>query len=225
PTDKGVHPDGGESDPEAVARQQSKARPASARTILTDPAFWMLGLLFSIVISGSKGMVTNLAPLAIDQGIEASAAALLISAYSASGFISKLSFAAVADLLSPRILALVAFAGFAIGLALLSQASAGYWVIAAGVCLAGLFGGLVVPLKSLLAPRIFGTGVVGRAMGLLSTLSLCISFAAPPLFGLMFDLTGSYSMICMIFAGLTATAMLAVPYIRMHPKEVGAANA
>jgi predicted MFS family arabinose efflux permease len=222
PAEKGLHPDGAAIDPEAT-KPKHQGKPVSAVTILKDPAFWMISLLFAIVLSGMKGVVTNLAPLAIDEGIDASAAALLISVFSACGFVSKLSFAAVADMLPPRMLALLAFAGFAVGMACLSQASAGYWAIATGVGLAGLFGGLVVPLKSLLAPRVFGQGVVGRAMGLLSTVSLCVSLATPPLFGLMFDLTGSYSMICMIFAALTLAAMLAIPYIRMQPREVGLA--
>ncbi len=118
---------------------------------------------------------------------------------------------------------LLAFGGFAAGMGLLSQASAGFIVIAAGVGIAGFFGGLMVPLKSLLVPRVFGLGVVGRAMGLLSTVTLCVSLTTPPLFGLMFDLTGSYSLICLIFAVLTAVALLAVPYIRMGPRPAAAA--
>jgi MFS family permease len=223
PADKGLNPDGAPSEPETARSQATKPK-VSVATILTDPAFWMIGLLFAIVISGSKGVVTNLAPLAVDEGIDATTAALLISVYSACGFLSKLVFAAVADRLAPRLLALLAFAGFATGMAFISQASAGFWIIAIGACLVGLFGGLIVPLKSLLVPRIFGQGVVGRAMGLMSTLSLCISFAAPPLFGLMFDLTGSYALICMIFAVLPAMAILALPYIRMQPREAVVAS-
>ena len=222
PADRGLHPDGADSESEESRREATKAD-VSVMTILTDPAFWMIGLLFAIVLSGMKAVVTNLAPLAIDEGIAASSAALLVSVYAACGFVSKLSFAVVADMLKPRILALIAFAGFAVGMACLSQAASGFWMIVTGACLAGLFGGFMVPLKSLLAPRVFGQGVVGRAMGLLSTLSLCVSLATPPLFGLMFDLTGSYSLICMVFAGLAAGALVLVPYIRMQPRQAALA--
>jgi MFS family permease len=218
PAERGLQPDGAESDPEAP-RPGAKQSQGSIAAILADPAFWLLGLLFAVVISGMKGVVTNLAPLAIDEGITASQAALLISTYSGAGFFSKLGFAALADRIGPRILTLTGFAGFAAGMACLSQAHAGYWTIAAGAAMIGLFGGLMVPLKSFLVPKIFGRQVVGRAMGLMSTLSLCASLATPPVFGLMFDLTGSYSTINLIFAVLAATAILGVPYIRMHARD------
>lgn len=83
----------------------------------------------------------------------------------------------------------------------------------------------MVPLKSFLVPQIFGRQAVGRAMGLMSTVSLCASLATPPVFGLMFDLTGSYSAINLIFAGLAAAAIVAVPYIRMHPRQMAANSA
>lgn len=226
PADKGLNPDGAATDPEESKKQveDAKGPKVSVATILTDPAFWLIGLLFAIVLAGMKGAVTNLVPLAVDEGIDATDAAFLISIFSASGFVSKLGFAAIADKLSLRVLTLLAFAGFAAGMACLSQASAGYWMIAVGIGLAGLFGGLMVPLKSLLGSRIFGRSVVGRAMGLLSTVSLCASLATPPLFGLMFDLTGSYSGISLAFAVLAAAAMLVVPYIRMQAKEEEAAQ-
>jgi MFS family permease len=219
PAERGLSPDGAETDVEAVS-QGAKPPKVSVATILGDPAFWLLGLLVAIVISGMKGVITNLAPLAIDEGIIASDAALLISLYSGAGFLSKLGFAALADKIGPRVLTIVGFAGFAAGMACLSQASAGYATIAGGSMMIGFFGGLMVPLKSFLVPRIFGRQAVGRAMGLMSTVSLCASLATPPVFGLMFDLTGSYSAINLIFAGLAAAAILAVPYIRMHPRQM-----
>lgn len=224
PAERGLNPDGAETDVEA-GNPGAKPPKVSIAAILSDPAFWLLGLLFAIVISGMKGVVTNLAPLAIDEGILASNAALLISLYSGAGFLSKLGFAALADKIGPRVLTIIGFAGFAGGMACLSQASAGYATIAAGSMMIGLFGGLMVPLKSFLVPQIFGRQAVGRAMGLMSTVSLCASLATPPVFGLMFDLTGSYSAINLIFAGLAAAAIVAVPYIRMHPRQMAANSA
>ncbi|MEZ5736154.1 MAG: MFS transporter [Novosphingobium sp.] len=223
PADRGFNPDGAPVNLED-ARAEGEAPQVSVATILSDPAFWMVGILFALVLSGMKGMVTNLAPLAIDEGIDAGDAALLISIYAGCGFIAKLAFAAVADWFSPRTLTLLGFAGFACGMACLTQAGTGYWAIALGVCLIGLFGGLMVPLKSLLVPRIFGQKVVGRAMGMMSVVSLCAMLATPPLFGLAFDLTGSYATISLSFAVLAAAAMLLVPYIRMHPRDVTAAT-
>ena len=86
-----------------------------------------------------------------------------------------------------------ALIGFAAGMACLTQAAVGYGTIALGVALIGLFGGLMVPTESYLAPRVFGQRAVGRAMGLLTGMTLCALLSTPPLFGLIFDLTGSYN--------------------------------
>jgi MFS family permease len=216
PADKGLHPDGAPVDPVA-----SEARPdaphLSAREVLTDPAFWMVGAMIAVVLSGMLGLVTNIVPLALDHQVDPNSAALLISIYAATGFVGKLTFAAVSDRLNLRHLALLVLGLFGSGMVCLLWADGGYWMIALGVGLVG-FGGVMIPLQGLLVPRIFGLAVIGRVSGYLNTLVLCTLLATPPIFGGIFDLTGSYSAGFMIFAALTAGAMLMAPYIRLHPR-------
>jgi len=217
PADRGLHPDGAKTDP-TLARAGAEAPLVSVRAILSDPAFWLGAAIFAVVLSGLKGMVTNLAPLAIDQGIKPRDAAFLISIYGGCAFVAKLGFAAVADRLNPRTLMFISLAGFASGMACLTQAASGYWAIALGVGLAGLFGGLMVPMQSLLVPRIFGQRVVGRAMGLISMVTLCALLSSPPLFGRIYDVTGSYTAIFVTFVALAIGMVLAVPYMRLRPR-------
>ena len=223
PSDRGLNPDGA-AEPSDMARAEMERTAISARQILTDPAFWLLAATVAIVTAGMKGMITNLAPLAIDNGIDASKAATLISVYAGCGFIAKLSFAALADRVGPRALMFAALGGFGVGIAMLTQASAGYGAIAAGVACIGLFGGLMVPIESFIAPRIFGQRAVGRAMGMLSGTILIALLATPPLFGFIFDVTGSYTGIFWTFSGLALVAMLWLPAIRLHPRDDAAAR-
>jgi MFS family permease len=217
PADRGLHPDGAASDPDTRHEPGATAHLA-LRELLADPTFWILAAIFGVVMGGMTGMVTSLVPLAVDEGIDASTAALLISIYSGCGFIAKLLFAAVADRLALRYLILVAVAGFAAGMACVIGAEAGYAMIALGVGLIGLFGGLMVPLQGLLVPRIFGQRVVGRVSGILGFVVLCVLLATPPVFGLAFDLTGNYDAVFLIFAVLAVATMLLVPYLRLQPK-------
>ena len=60
--------------------------------------------------------------------------------YGGCGFVAKLSFAAAADRLGPRPLLYISLLGFGCGMVCLTQASAGYWMIALGVGLIGLLG-------------------------------------------------------------------------------------
>jgi MFS family permease len=217
PADRGLHADGAASDP-LLGRPGGEPQQISARAILGDPAFWLAAAIVAIVTSGMKGMITNLAPVVMDQGFAARDGALLISLYGGCGIVAKLGFAGLADRLGPRPLLFASLVGFAAGMACLTQAAVGFWTIALGVGLVGLFGGIMVPMQSFLVPRIFGERVVGRAMGLISMVTLCALLASPPLFGRIFDVTGSYAAIFLTFTLLAAGAMLIVPYLRLHPK-------
>jgi MFS family permease len=225
PEERGLNPDGA-AEPPALARAELAREPISVRGILTDPAFWMIAITVSVVTGGMKGMITNLSLLATDSGITASRAASLISIYAGCGLMAKVAFASLADRLGPRPLMFASLGGFALGIALLTQAAFGYWAIALGVGVIGLFGGLMVPTESYLAPRVFGQRAVGRAMGLLSGAILVALLFTPPLFGLIYDLTGSYRGVFWTFSALALAAMLWLPAIRLHPRDVpGAAEA
>ncbi len=217
PSDKGRHPDGADIDPEAAQRRLD-APPTPVLTIISDPTFWMAALVFAIVTSGMKGMVTNLVQIAGGEGVKITAAAYLISIYSACGFVSKLGFAALADRINTRYLMVASLAGFAVGNALMVKAEAGYVLIATAVGLIGFFGGMMVAIQQFLIPRIFGPQVVGRAGGLLTFVVLLALLSTPVIFGAVFDLTGNYDAMFVVLAAIGAAALLIVPYIRMHPR-------
>lgn len=218
PEDRGLHADGDPTPPEHTHGTAERAA-ISTRQILTDPAFWMLAVTVAIVTAGMKGMITNLAPMVVDNGFAASDAAPLISLYAACSFTAKMSFAALADRLGPRALMFAALGGFAAGLGCLTQASQGYHVVVMGVAITGLFGGLMIPVESYIAPRVFGQRAVGRAMGMLTGTILVGLLATPPLFGLIFDIFGSYNGIFWTFSGVAILALLWLPRIRLHPRE------
>lgn len=217
PASKGLNPDGADEAPETV-RSAAKAPPVKAATILSDPSFWMLAALFALILAGMKGVVTNIVPLAVGEGVKPAIAALLISIFSGSGFVSKLLFASIADRLNPRHLIALAIVGFVAGMVCLTFVEGGYVLMAVGVALIGMFGGLVMPLQGILVPRIFGQQVIGRASGLLNTVMLVLLLSSPPAFGLIYDLTGSYDAVFIVFAALSAATMLLIPYVRLHPR-------
>lgn len=224
PSDAGLKIEEDSANPKSAEAERLKVQ-VSARQIMTDPAFWLLAVTVAIVTAGMKGMITNLAPLAMENGISLSDAAPLISVFAACSFIAKLNFAALSDRLGPRVLMFVALTGFAAGMLCLAQAAMGYYVIALGVAITGLFGGLMVPIESYIAPRVFGQHAVGRAMGLLTGTILIAMLATPPLFGFIFDISGSYRGIFWVFAGIALAALVWLPRIRLHPRDYPATPA
>lgn len=216
PSERGLYADGADGPPAgATVAEQGPA--LSMREIVADPSFWLVGTVVTTVMAGMFGMVTNVVPMARDLGIGAKEAALIVSVYAVTGWCAKLGFAALGDRFNPRHMMFLVLALLAAGMACLSRASAGYTVIMIGSGLIGI-GGMMLPLQSFVIPRIFGPAVVGRAAGLLSLVTLAGMLAMPPVFGLIYDRTGSYAAIFLTFAGIAAAAMLAVPKIRLHPR-------
>jgi MFS family permease len=222
PEDRGLHADGANRPPEA-AQEDPQGQTLSTGAIVSDPAFGLIAFVGTVVLSGMMGMVTNVVPMARDLGVNANAAAAIVSVYAATGVVAKLSFAAVADRLNPRYLMFLVLVLFGAGMACLAQATAGYRVILIGAGLIGT-GGMMIPLQSFIVPRIFGHEVVGRVSGLLGFVNLCALLATPPIFGLIFDRTHSYTPAFLAFAGLALIAMLLVPRIRLHRHGVAAVN-
>jgi MFS family permease len=214
PADRGLHPDGADGPP-PTAEARGEGPALSTGAILSDPSFWLLAAVITTVLAGMMGMVTNVVPMAVDLGVKPPAAALIVSIYAATGFTAKLLFAALADRLNPRIIMFAVLGLFGAGMACLAQASHGYPVMILGAGLIGI-GGMTLPLQSLLIPRMFGTEVVGRVAGLLSLVTLAALLGMPPLFGAIYDQTGSYAAIFLAFTGLSLLAMLLVPQIRLR---------
>jgi len=217
PADRGLYPDGAASPP-LTAEARGEGAALSTGAILSDPSFWLLATVITTVFAGMMGMVTNVVPMAVDLGVTPTAAALIISVYAGTGFAAKLLFAAMADRLNPRIILFAVLGLFGAGMAFLAQAEHGYAMIVLGSGLIGI-GGMTLPLQSFLIPRIFGMEVVGRVAGLMGLFTLAALLVMPPLFGLIYDLTGSYAAIFLTFAGLSVLVMLLVPRIRLHLRD------
>lgn len=218
PSDRGLFPDGADADPD-----RSEASPAAAQvatmTILRDPTFWLIAALVATVTAGLKGMVTNLGTLSHDAGIDARSGALLLSTYAASGFVGKLVFAAFADRLRPHLTMRASLAGYALGTVAMAFAAGNYAALAGGVALMGFFGGMMMPMESYLIPRIYGRAIVGRVGGMLNFVLLAFLLVSPPLFGLIFDRTGSYEAIFLTFTTLAVLAFLLVGFVRTERRE------
>lgn len=218
PSDRGLFPDGADSDPDRREANPAAAQ-ISAATILKDPTFWLIAGLVATVTAGLKGMVTNLGTMSHDAGIDARAGALLLSTYAASGFIGKLVFAAFADRLRPHLILRASLAGYGLGTLAMAFAGGNYWALAGGVALMGFFGGMMMPIESYLIPRIYGRAIVGRVGGMLNFVLHSILLISPPLFGLIFDRTGSYEAIFLTFTALAVLAFLLVGFVRTERRE------
>jgi MFS family permease len=193
------------------------AEPGSGvASLLGSHRYWGALIGASLLTCGGVVLVSHLVPYAIDRGIPAASAALLLSVNGAFSMAGALVFGQVADRLGGRA---------ALGLIGLIQA----------MCWSGL---LMADRFLLFVPLLVGTGMCGggthiafsallngaygregfaRALGLAAMLMLPVTFSAAPLAGWLFDGSGSYALAFRLQAGafLAAAVIFLVVYRRM----------
>jgi len=219
PADVGLHSDGADEEPEHADADAFEATGLTSRQILSDPTFWILAIILSVFFSAMRGVVTNIAPMAADEGIDATLVAYLISAYSVAGLIAKLGYAWIADRANPRrLLALTMVIGSLAHICLIF-AERGLVALAVGAVLIGLSGGSLLPMQGFLVPRIFGRAVVGKVSGLLGIAMFVFNAGSPPLFGLIHDLFGNYDAVYIAYAVMTLAMVALLPFMRVDPRK------
>jgi MFS family permease len=213
PSDVGLYPDG-DTQPPPASVSESTPQQESTTSLLRDMNFWVITLAVGLVVCGAAGVLGNMVPFVISRGFTAAKGALVLSCFSAGSFSSKLLYAAFGDRLRPRI-------GLAGGLFLFTLScffflsSHAYSVLLIGSFLHGTAVGVALPLWSYLTARVFGSRNVGRIFGLMTIVVTPISLLAPPVLGLIYDLTGAYDYGFILYIFLAFFAFLLVSRLRI----------
>jgi MFS family permease len=217
PADRKLRPDN-DLQLDSVREEAAGVQFGSTGAILKDPSFWLITIAMGVIFCGNRGVIANLAPLAIDLGTRPDRAALLVSVFSIGALTGKMMFAASADRLDPRLVMGVALFIYALGL-LCFWYGAGYPILTIGALLLGLAVGGILPLQAFLLARAFGSQNIGRAMGLMIFVFAPFQLMMPLFFGWIFDETGSYDNALLLFATLSMAAILLPPLIRTQPRS------
>ncbi len=201
-----------------------KAGPATAaateslRTLLGDRNFWLLCLVVGSLFCGPISIIGNLMQLVGEKGIQPSEGAFLISIFSAANFGGKLFIAATADRVDHRLALAITLLGVAAGVIGLFSASQFSWLgIACGVV--GLFSGGASPLWSVTLAHIYGAQRIGKIMGTMTLAIMPFTLLGPPVFGRVFDMTGSYGNALLGYIGLLTLGLIAATQLKIRPVE------
>jgi MFS family permease len=212
PSDIGLFPDG-EAQPPPATRREESDQPYSTPALLRTMNFWVITICVGLVICGAAGMLGNMVPFVISRGFTAKDGALVLTAFSAGTFCTKLLYTAFGDRLNPRL-------GLAIGLFFFTLSSVcflrayTYPMLLIGSFFHGMGVGVALPLWSYLTARVFGTRNVGRVFGLMTIFMLPASLLAPPVLGRIFDRTGTYNDGFILYICLGLAALVLVPRLR-----------
>ncbi len=215
PADAGIagEPNGGS------AAAQSRAdgdREWQTFGLLRSRPFWLLVLAFTPLATAFGAAQQNLAPYTSDHGIDARAAAYLVSLMALVMAGAKVLFGALADRLDLRWLFFLAVAVLVGAFALMSGRVTYPQLIVACALLGAAAGGFLPLLASAVSSR-FGVAAFGRVMGMIGPFTT-LAALGPWFAGYLRDSTGSYDAAWFIMAMLLIPAAAAMALLRPAPR-------
>ena len=199
---------------------------SSLSAALASPVFYLVGLSLFLIALGSAGLVVNLVPLLRDGGASIGVASFYASIFGGFLILGRLLSGVLFDhFFAPRLAAILMLVGGLGCLAFLLGGVGWAFVLALGI---GLAFGSEIDLAGYLCARYFGFRAYGRIYGLLYAIILVGSAIAPPLYGFIYDKTGSYDPALTLSVGCFAVSialflmMPTFPALRLSSDEPAA---
>jgi MFS family permease len=178
--------------------------------------FWQLGFSTFALYLVIGGIIPNLFPAMTDAGLSTAQATSIMGIFGTSVIAGRIVVGALVDhFWAPAVAALVmvpaAIACLMIG------GGGGYLAFAVAAALLGVATGTELDVLGYLVARYFGIADYARIYGCAYIFVAAGAGIGPPLFGLMHDLTGSYSLAMQISAGLLVVGALGLLLLGRYP--------
>jgi MFS family permease len=222
PEDMGLLPDGRSKAPDVSGAAANNVDTAKARSTAIDEvawsrgealrtrAFWLIVTTFGVAHVGVTGLNLHVFSYVSDQGHPTMVAALVMSIIAVMQFSTPMVWGLLAERTNVAKLIMAKFVIQAVGI-LLALADPGLVSLYSGFFLYGIGMGGTAILAEMIWANYFGRLSLGRIRGMGSLITSAFSAGGPPFFGLLFDLTQSYSLSFSIFIGmLFASAFLSL---------------
>lgn len=192
-----------------AAPPQASGKPLTVTDILRMPIFWVLSLSVALALSVLQTVAASIVPLAQEGGISVTKASTLLMVLGVMSLLGKLLLAVIGDRID-RVFALMAiflFQGFACAMLLVGSS---FGLLLFCSALQGLCAAAISPVfMALLADRV-GSASFGTAQGAAALAMAICSMAMLRIGGEIYDRTGSYHIMFMVFTGISLLAALLV---------------
>lgn len=177
---------------------------------LRTRAWWQMTSVFLLLAVCANGVISHLAAILTDAGLDAGNAAFALSIFGISALAGRVITGWLVDRFFAPYVAAVLFSGLLVGIGLLRAGTAG--TVAA--CLTGVALGAELDVMPYLVSRYFGMRAFGAIYGLCFGAFTLGMAAGPLLMGYGFDLTQSYTaplLNLMILLGVAVAATATLP--------------
>ncbi len=186
-----------------------------------QPAFWFLVIGMFIINIPSGGLMSQMAALVGDKGLDGPAVASVLSAFAISVFAGRLIAGFCLDRFPPQLVTFVAMGLPAVGCLMLLGQGAALPLLIAGIALAGLSQGAEGDVGPFLIGRYFGLKAFGALMGCVNAAVVSGTGIGGVLFAQTHDRTGSYDIALWAGAGCFVVGAMCFAAIgasrRPHP--------
>lgn len=216
----GLGPDG-EAEAESQERAPAWGRPAepgmTIPEVLRTPAFYVLALAAA---AGSIKSIWNIFLVVhlVTVGFSVVTAGFLAAAYGVTQVVFRLASGWLGDRFGRAALYRFGFLLLGVGFAAIAIVSAErLWLLIPGYILFGFGESIWVVISQTITADYFGTKRYATVQGLMSSLVLPVNLAVPLFAGWMFDRTGGYRDVFLIYAILMGTGALWMSFIRRKP--------
>ncbi|MBG94084.1 MAG: hypothetical protein CL793_02270 [Chloroflexi bacterium] len=172
------------------------------RLALKTRTFWLLALTSGISNLATSGITVLVIPHLENVGIQPSTAALAITFITVVSVIGRLGGGWIGDHFDKRHILAIGLILQAIGTLVLARVTT-TWMILPFILFYAPGYGTTIPVRPAIAAEAFGRASFGSIQGLLQGVMTFISVPGPLLGGLIFDITGSYSLGFLIFGVAT----------------------
>ena len=202
----GLLPDGEMVIHTGTAKSSGQELGLSCHEAWHTSAFWLMVSAFFLQSVGFHGYFIHLVPLLTDRGVSAQSAALVMSLGAVGGMLGRVGGGYLLDRCFAPYVAVCFFCGSALGLFILWSGAVGGLAFVAAF-LGGLGVGAEFDIIAYMVSRYFGLRAFGEIYGYVFAAFTLGGVIGPPLMGIGFDSTGSYSP---VLGGFVVTTLMAV---------------
>lgn len=185
----------------------------SLRQAVHTRQFWLLAALIGSLWFVGTAISAHIVIHAIDLGISATSAATIPAVMGGVGIGGRIMMGSVADRIGYRRTLVISFAVLALSLLWLVAAEELWALYLFAVIFSLSQSGSV--LESPWAAQLFGLARLGEVVGGFEAIGAIICVAGPIMAGWLFDVTGSYRLAFLIFAGVAIVGLVSTLFLRL----------
>ncbi|MSQ15646.1 MAG: MFS transporter [Dehalococcoidia bacterium] len=181
----------------------------TAKEALKTPAFWFMSLTFALRVGTTSAVALHFIPFLTDIGLGLNTAGIMSGALAVISVAGRLGFGWLGDMFPKRLVVAGGLVSLTLGMLALAF-STNIWQVGLALLLyAPSYGGLATMMFAMRG-EYFGRRSFATIQGFMGMVMLLGTVTGPIYAGWIFDVTNSYRIAFLTFAGLTLLAILLI---------------